>query len=61
MANATTVRRVSPMLAVADIDQSIAFYQTALGFTATLKTPEYSIIERDGQTIHFQIAAPKRS
>jgi catechol 2,3-dioxygenase-like lactoylglutathione lyase family enzyme len=57
MANATTVRRISPMLAVADMDQSIAFYQTVLGFTAMLKTPEYSIIERDGQTIHFQLAA----
>jgi len=57
MANITVARRISPMLAVANIDEAIAFYQTVLGFSVMLKTPEYSIIERDGQTIHFQLAA----
>jgi predicted enzyme related to lactoylglutathione lyase len=57
MAQTTTARRISPMLAVADMDEAIAFYQTVLGFTVMLKAPEYSIIERDGQTIHFQLAA----
>ena len=57
MANITVARRISPMLAVANMDETIAFYQTVLGFTATLKTPEYAVIERDGQSIHFQLAA----
>src|SRR5271155_6280612 len=57
MANITVARRISPMLAVANIDEAIAFYQTVLGFSVMLKTPEYSVIERDGQTIHFQLAA----
>jgi predicted enzyme related to lactoylglutathione lyase len=54
---ATTAKRISPMLAVANMDEAIAFYQNVLGFTTTLKSPDYSIIERDGQTIHFQRAA----
>lgn len=53
----TTAKRISPMLAVADMEETIAFYQTVLGFTPTLKSPEYSIVERDGQTIHFMKAA----
>jgi predicted enzyme related to lactoylglutathione lyase len=57
MTSAPLVKRISPMLAVADMDATIAFYQNVLGFTATLKSPEYSIVERDGQTIHFQKAA----
>ena len=57
MPNATAAVRISPMLAVANMDESIAFYQNVLGFTVTLKSPEYSIIARDGQTIHLQLAA----
>jgi catechol 2,3-dioxygenase-like lactoylglutathione lyase family enzyme len=53
----TTAKRISPMLAVADLDETIAFYRDVLGFTPTLKSPEYSIVERDGQTIHFMKAA----
>jgi predicted enzyme related to lactoylglutathione lyase len=45
------------MLAVADMDESIAFYQNVLGFTAAQQSPEYSVMERDGQTIHLQLAA----
>lgn len=45
------------MLAVADMDETIAFYQEVLGFVHTLKSPEYSIVARDGQTIHFMKAA----
>ena len=44
------------MLAVADMEESLAFYQEILGFKTVLKSPDYSIIERDGQTIHFQKA-----
>jgi len=45
------------MLAVGDMAETIAFYQSVLGFNPTLKSPEYSIVERDGQTIHFMKAA----
>jgi predicted enzyme related to lactoylglutathione lyase len=58
--NVTTVataKRISPMLAVENMDETIAFYQNVLGFTPTMKSLEYSIMERDGQTIHFMKAA----
>ena len=45
------------MLAVADMDQTLHFYTTILGFSIAMKSPEYSIIERDGATIHFMKAA----
>ena len=57
MPSATIVRRISPMLAVANMDESIAFYQNVLGFAIAQQSPEYSVIERDGQTIHLQRAA----
>jgi predicted enzyme related to lactoylglutathione lyase len=44
------------MLAVADMEATLAFYSEVLGFSAMMKSPEYSILERDGQTIHFQKA-----
>ena len=52
-----TAKRISPMLAVADMEETLAFYQDALGFTPRMKSSEYSIVERDGQTIHFMKAA----
>jgi predicted enzyme related to lactoylglutathione lyase len=45
------------MLAVANMEETIAFYNSVLGFIATRNSPEYSIVERDGQTIHFMKAA----
>lgn len=53
----TTAKRISPMLAVADLDETISFYRDVLGFKPTLESPEYSIVERDGQAIHFMKAA----
>ena len=49
-------KRISPMLATANMEETIRFYQDVLGFTPTRKSPDYSIVERDGQTIHFQKA-----
>lgn len=46
------------MLAVADMRETISFYRNVLGFTPTLESEAYSIMERDGQTIHFMKAAP---
>jgi len=51
-----TAKRISPMLAVADITETVVFYQNVLGFTPTMSSPLYAIVERDGQTIHFQKA-----
>jgi predicted enzyme related to lactoylglutathione lyase len=52
-----TAKKVSPMLAVADMNETVSFYEAVLAFIPTLKTPEYSIVERDGLSIHFQKAA----
>jgi catechol 2,3-dioxygenase-like lactoylglutathione lyase family enzyme len=57
MAATYTARKISPMLAVADMEETLAFYHDVLGFTAMKKSAEYSIVERDGQTIHFMKAA----
>jgi catechol 2,3-dioxygenase-like lactoylglutathione lyase family enzyme len=57
MAATYTAKKISPMLAVANMEESLAFYQDVLGFTPKMKSSEYSIVERDGQTIHFMKAA----
>ena len=57
MSTASVAKRISPMLAVANMQETILFYQDVLGFTPTMQSPEYSIVERDAQTIHFQKAA----
>ena len=53
----TSVKRISPMLAVSDIDETLDFYTGLLGFSVSMKSPEYAIVERDGATIHFMKAA----
>ncbi len=50
------VRRISPMLAVAEMATTIAFYREVLAFETMLETEEYSILERDGMTIHLMLA-----
>jgi len=57
MIAAYTAKKISPMLAVADMEETLGFYKEVLGFTARMKSPEYAIVERDGQTIHFMKAA----
>ena len=51
------VKRISPMLAVADMDATIDFYSRVLGFEAIMKSPGYSIVGRDGATIHLMKAS----
>ncbi len=51
------VKRISPMLAVADMDETLSFYTSVLGFGVVKKFPDYSIVERDGATLHFTKAA----
>ncbi|MGA6981725.1 MAG: VOC family protein [Candidatus Sulfotelmatobacter sp.] len=54
---AYAAKRISPMLAVADMEETLGFYRDVLGFAPTLQSEEYSIVERHGQTIHFMKAA----
>src|ERR1035437_8436744 len=51
------VKRISPMLAVEDMDITLGFYTSVLGFNVSMKSPEYSIVERDGASVHFMKAA----
>ena len=57
MSSEPKIKRISPMFATDDMEQTIAFYRTVLRFTPTLQSPNYCVIERDGQTLHFQNAA----
>ena len=52
-----SITRISPMLAVRNMEETIAFYQTVLGFTTMMSSPDYSIVVRDKQSIHLQKAA----
>jgi predicted enzyme related to lactoylglutathione lyase len=45
------------MLVASDMEETLFFYETVLGFKTLMKSPAYAIIDRDGQTIHFQKAA----
>jgi hypothetical protein len=54
---AYTARKITPLLAVADMDETLAFCHDVLGFSAGMKSAEYAIVARDGQTIHFMKAA----
>jgi catechol 2,3-dioxygenase-like lactoylglutathione lyase family enzyme len=51
------VKRISPMLAVADMGATLGFYTTVLGFEVSLRSADYSIVARDDATIHFMKAA----
>lgn len=51
-----TAKRISPMLVVTDMPATLTFYRSILGFEPMLEGPAYSIMQRDGQTIHFQVA-----
>jgi len=57
LASVSIAKRISPMLAAANMQETLSFYQSVLGFTPTTTSPEYSIVERDGQTVHFMKAA----
>jgi len=50
---AYTAKKISPMLAVANMEETLSFYHDILGFRVATKSPGYAIVERDGQTIHL--------
>jgi predicted enzyme related to lactoylglutathione lyase len=45
------------MLAVADMQETISFYHDVLLFEIEMQSPEYSVLSRDGATIHLMKAA----
>ncbi len=51
------IKHISPMLAVADMEETLDFYAEVLGFEVAMKSADYSIVEKDGATIHFMKAA----
>ncbi len=55
--SSTVTENINPMLTVRDIDETIAFYASVLGFTTPMHTPDYAMIERNGRLIHLQAAA----
>ena len=50
-------KRISPMLAAADMEGTVTFYEKVLGFSVFMKSKEYAILQRNEQTIHFMKAA----
>lgn len=61
MESAAIVKRISPMLATDNMEETILFYQTVLGFKTFMKSAEYAIVERDSLTIHLQKAADEET
>jgi catechol 2,3-dioxygenase-like lactoylglutathione lyase family enzyme len=57
MKTAYTVKQISPMLAVADMTETLRFYSEVLGFNIYAESEDYSIIERNGFPIHLIKAA----
>ncbi|MCW1926394.1 VOC family protein [Luteolibacter arcticus] len=49
--------RISPMLAVGDMQQTLDFYVQVLGFDVTFYSADYTILDRDGATLHLMKAA----
>lgn len=53
--------RIAPQFFAADLTPTLAYYRDALGFECLgtwLDPPEYAIVARDGQRIHFRCAVP---
>lgn len=57
MSSVPVVSRISPMLAVSDIQETVDFYSELLGFTASMMSTDYAVIERDHQTVHLMKAS----
>jgi hypothetical protein len=57
----TAVVRIYPMLATDNMDESLGFFQSVLGFTPIIKSPDYSVIARDGQPFLCSVPPANRS
>lgn len=49
-------KTLSPILPIADMDRSIQFYLEVLGFHTVLQSASYSIVVRDGASLHLTLA-----
>jgi uncharacterized glyoxalase superfamily protein PhnB len=55
------IRQITPVFFTLDIPRTLAYYEAKLGFKCLgtwQDPPEYAIIARDQQAIHFRCAAP---
>ena len=50
-----TLSRIAPEIPVLDLQASLAYYETRLGFRTAMVTPagDYAIVERDAVAIHL--------
>ncbi|MEO0622692.1 MAG: VOC family protein [Pseudomonadota bacterium] len=54
-----SIRQITPMIAVADVAASAAFFIDRLGFTGhVLAAPDYAYLARDGAAIRLVAAPP---
>jgi catechol 2,3-dioxygenase-like lactoylglutathione lyase family enzyme len=51
-----TLISMTPRVPVADMEQALAFY-AQLGFASTTRSGESAMVERDGISLHFHVAA----
>ena len=55
----STIKSMSPQLLVADIERSIGFYTTQLGFEVDFRYEDfYAGISKDGFSIHLKNRTP---
>ena len=52
------LKQITPMVPVADLERAIAFFQTSLGFIATVKMDGYAYLTRDSIAIRLIQTAP---
>src|SRR5690348_11667408 len=50
-----TLLSISPRVPVAEMEQALAFY-AQLGFATTTRSGEFTIVERDGVSLHLHVA-----
>src|SRR5471032_2241200 len=52
-AMSTAFIRAIPRLAARDVNRAVEFYETQLGFSASLHLEDYAIVRRDSAEIHL--------
>ncbi|MEP6667511.1 MAG: VOC family protein [Chthoniobacter sp.] len=58
MATDYEAKALSPILPVAEMAVTVAFYQEVLGFEAVRPAENYTILRRGGVSLHLTTAAP---
>ena len=58
MSSGATALALSPILPVADMAVTTAFYVEVLDFTAVRASEQYTILRREGASLHLTQAAP---